>query len=542
VEGGFGGVRVYDALGERVDEGGALRPDGSGRSIGVALRDDLPEGTYTATYRVVSADSHPVSGGFVFTVGRGGAPPGATVDELIDAGRAGPVTEIAFGIVRGLAYAAMALGLGAVAFLLWAWLPALARAGGPEPHWQAASEGFLGRLRPLAFAAVALGVLTSALGIVLQGATASGTSAWGALDPSVVGAVLDTRFGTVWAARLVAWVLVGIALAAVLSGRRAPVPRPAMGAAGLSPAPVPRPALLAAVAVPLGFVALSAGLGGHAGSQHPVALLLPADTIHVLGMGTWLGGLVVLLAAVPAATRRLPEGERSRLLAGAVGRFSTLALVAVGAILLTGIVQSVVHVRTPANLVETAFGRAVLIKALLFAGLVALAAVNRRRSVPGLRRAAAGGEPPGRAGRTLRRAVRGEVALAVVVLGVTAALVSYAPSVAETAGPASASAVMGPARAEITVDPAAIGRNEVHVYLFDRATGGQYDEIEELALALTLPERDIGPLDLDPRKAGPGHYVVPGAQIGVAGDWVLTLTGRVSEFEEHRARVEVPVR
>ncbi len=75
VEAGFGAVRVFDAEGERVDEGDPIRPGDDSKAIGVALRSGLPDGSYTATYRVVSADSHPISGGFVFTVGEGGAAP-----------------------------------------------------------------------------------------------------------------------------------------------------------------------------------------------------------------------------------------------------------------------------------------------------------------------------------------------------------------------------------------------------------------------------------------------------------------------------------
>jgi len=75
VEAAFGSVRVYDGDGERVDRGSAEHAGGRGDAIAVDLRDGLGDGTYTATYRVISADSHPVRGGFVFTVGRGG--PGA---------------------------------------------------------------------------------------------------------------------------------------------------------------------------------------------------------------------------------------------------------------------------------------------------------------------------------------------------------------------------------------------------------------------------------------------------------------------------------
>ncbi len=89
--------------------------------MAVGLRSGLGDGIYTATYRVISADSHPVSGGFTFTVGAGGAAPSASVADLIDAGGAGTATEIAFGVVRGLCYLAIALVAGGLAFALAVW-------------------------------------------------------------------------------------------------------------------------------------------------------------------------------------------------------------------------------------------------------------------------------------------------------------------------------------------------------------------------------------------------------------------------------------
>lgn len=542
VEGSFGAVRVFDARGERVDDDRVTRPGDGSESIGVGLDPGLGDGSYTATYRVVSADGHPVTGGFVFSVGEGGASPGATVDELIDAGRAGPVTEIGFGVVRGLAYAAIALAVGGVAFLLAAWLPGLGAVAGSGGRWREASEAFSRRLRATLAFAVATGAVTSALGVALQGATAGGTSLWAALDPDVISEVLDTRFGTVWGLRGLAWLLAGAALAIALSPRARTAMRPAVGADGLAPAGAPRPAALALLAVPLGFVALSPALAGHASTQDPEALLVPVNLIHVLAMSAWLGGLALLLAAVPAATRRLEPPERTRLLAAVLRRFSPLALAAVAALLVTGLVQAYVHVRSVDNLTETAFGRAVLIKfALVAVALLALGAYQRYRSVPRLRALERGGAPPGRGGLLLRRALRAEVALITVVLGVTAALVSYAPSVAEQSGPFSTATDMGPLRLDLTVDPARAGRNEIHVYLTDAADGTQFEGTRELRVALRLPDKDIGPIDTAPRRAGPGHYVVTRADLGVAGDWELAVSARVSEFDQYDASVEVPV-
>jgi len=202
----------------------------------------------------------------------------------------------------------------------------------------------------------------------------------------------------------------------------------------------------------------------------------------------------------------------------------------------------VLQLESLSDLLDTAFGRAILAKSAILAALVALGAHNRRRSLPALARLARGGEAPGRPGATLRRALGGEIALMLVVLGVTAALVSYSPSAGAQAGPFAGAVDLGPARMELTVDPARAGRNAIHVYLFDRRSGAQYDRPRSLAIAASEPERDIGPLELPLRKAGPGHYTASRAELIPAGDWRLTVRARISEFEELRAQLEVPMR
>jgi copper transport protein len=542
VEAGFGAVRVFDADGDRVDEGDLVRPNDDSRAVAVALRPDLPDGSYTATYRVVSADSHPVSGGFVFNVGAGAAAPAVTLAELIEEGDAGPATSSAFGAVRALAYLAIAFAVGGVLFLGAVWLPGLRAASDAGPDWAAASEAFAARFGRVALATVALGLVTTALGIVLQGANAGGTSFWSAVDANVIGDVIGTRFGTVWGLRLLDWVLLAVLAMVAVAGARLPALRPAsLGATGLAARRLASAPMLAALALLLGFLVVSPGLSGHAGTTEPAPVVMSSDALHIVAMSAWMGGLVTLLLVVPAATRRLAPPDRTRLLAACLRRFSPIALASVLVLLTTGIFQSIVHLESLGDLTESAFGRSILIKAALVVILIALGAVNLRRNRPALERLAAEGSPPGGAGRLLRRAVRAEVALIAVVLGVTAALTSYPPPGAEAAGPFSTSTELGPARLEATVDPADAGANEIHLYLFDARDGSQYDRPKELAVQLRLPDKDIGPLEPRVDKAGPGHYVARRALIAPAGEWELAVRARVSDFEEYSGRVEVPV-
>ena len=523
VEGNFGAVRVYDAEGARVDKGDAFHPDGEGAKLGVHLSPDLPDGSYTATYRVVSADGHIVASGYVFSIGKAGQAPKETVAELVAGGGSGTATEIGMGIARGVQYAALALALGALAFLLLAWWPARRLVDGDDERWQRAAIAFMRRLRIVLLAAAAAGALSAVAAIAFEAAQAAGISATSALDSTILREELGTRFGTVWGLTALAWALLGLGVVPAL--RRASSWR------------------IAPLFVPLAFIALEPALSGHPSTQSPVALLFPANALHVVAMAIWVGGLASLVLILPAATRELEAGDRSRLIAATLARFSPIALACVAVILLTGIGQAYAYVRHLDNLLDTPYGRAVLIKFVLLVGaLIPLGAYNRYRSVPRLERIAAGGEASGRAGLFLRRALRGEVALVVVVLGVTAALAGYAPATAAQSGPFSGSASLGPAELEITVDPARVGSNQVHLYLFEATSGAQFSRVKELEVTATEPENSIGPLPLEPQRAGPGHYTVQGALLSVAGDWDLDVTTRVSAFDEYTAEVEVSIR
>jgi copper transport protein len=525
VEGNFGAVRVYDANGSRVDEGDAFHPNGEGPRLGVHLKPGLPDGSDTATYRVISADGHIVSSGFVFSIGKAGKAPKQTVSQLTAGSGSGPVTETAFGLARGLQYTAIALAVGGLAFLLLSWLPALALVGGEGEGWLRASRAFAARLRFVALLAAALGVISAAAGIVLEGAEAAGVSGFSALKETIVRETLETKFGTIWGLAVVAWVAFGLLSVLLL--------RPGAGRSfGWG-----RALLLA---LPLAYVVLVPALAGHGSTQSPVILNFPVNVIHVSAMAVWLGGLATLLFVVPRGTRELEPGDRGRLLAAALSRFSRVALVAVGAILLTGLIQAYVYVRRVDALIETGYGRAVLIKFILLMILIGIGAYNRRNSVPRLNRIAAGGESPGRAGVLLRRALRGEVALLIVVLGVTAALASYAPPITAQSGPVSVENTFGPIQLEMSVEPARVGANQIHIYLFDAKSGAPFAKVKQLQVSAALPEKNIS-LPLEPQLAGPGHYTIPDALLNSSGTWKITLTVRVSAFDEYTNTTEVPI-
>src|ERR1043165_6679270 len=101
VEVAFGSVRVFDVDGKRVDKGKITTDDGRRE---VVVPASLPGGTYTVTWRVVSADGHPVHGGFQFYVG---AP--STISPVAIKGDTGAGRGVGWGYGAGgfLFYAAL---------------------------------------------------------------------------------------------------------------------------------------------------------------------------------------------------------------------------------------------------------------------------------------------------------------------------------------------------------------------------------------------------------------------------------------------------
>jgi copper transport protein len=520
VETDFGAVRVFGPDGTEVQEGEVFHPGNAGAKAAINLKPGLGEGTYTATYRVISADSHPVSGGLTFSVGESSAG-GAGVSELLASEKADPVTETAFVIARAFLYAALALGLGGLVFLARPWARGLAAARAQTPEWEAADSGVQAALRLALTWAAGVGLLMTLLTLGLQAAVAGGESLWASLDPEVAGELLGTRFGMVWAAAAGLWVVFGAAILA--SGRNGSI-------------------RLRLLLPPLVLIAAAPALAGHASTQNPVWLLLPLTFVHVVAMACWAGGLMTLLGAVPAATRRLEPTDRSRLLANVLTRFSTLALIAVATILITGITQSIAEIGSFEALFGSAFGRAVLIKFALLVILIGLGTYQRRRIVPGMESLAAAGETPAQTGARLRRILQAEIALIAVIMIVTGALASYSPPTTAASGPETATATIGPAAVNLTVDPATIGQNELHFYLSDAQTGDPFDAFKEFDVSLSLPERDLGPLKADVEEAGPGHYLVPVAPLGARGEWEIRMEGLLSKFSEQSGEATVAIR
>jgi copper transport protein len=546
VEVALGAIRVFNSRGERLDIGNALHPGGQQNRVRVDLP-DLDDDSFVVTWRVISADAHPVRGAFTFQVGEGAAAGNLqSLSERLLADQGGDQTVgFFYAVARFTVFASLALLIGAAAFLVLIWPRGRESPGAARLMW----TGWIG-----AFVA-------TIAGIGLDGAYAGALPLGDAFKPSVVSDVLDTRFGRVWLLRLVL-LLVALPLLRLLVNRRPVVEYP-----------LPRWWRPAAVVVAVGLL-LTPGLSGHAGSGDFVPLALVADVAHLGGVSLWLGGLVVLLTIV-LRRRNLDE------LRTVVPRFSQLALIAICVIIGTGAFQAWRQLGGLSDLRDTDYGKLLAAKLIAFGALIITAAfsreiVNRRfrsprpvSSPPPRVPVTAGGPPmPPDAGdnenggdegdeveqderemRNLRRHVGLEAVIAVVILSIAALLVNAAPAVSVNESGASGVTLRSDqVRVEVTATPGSPGRNTMHFTAFSPQgaplvvpQSGGLTEVGEFQASASLPSRDIAPIAIPVRRAGPGHWIGSGVDLPIRGDWTLTVRILLSETDQAAVTGKLPI-
>ena len=155
-------------------------------------------------------------------------------------------------------------------------------------------------------------------------------------------------------------------------------------------------------------------------------LHFPADLLHLLTTGAWLGALVPLAVFLTAA-RGEDEAGVLLVVGATTSRFSVLGVTCVAILVATGIVNTWFLSGSIPALAGTLYGRLLLLKVAIFIGMIALARVNHRRLVPFLAHAAGETKLRVRAVRELAANVLGEATLGIFVLGIVGVIGILAP-------------------------------------------------------------------------------------------------------------------
>jgi len=221
-------------------------------------------------------------------------------------------------------------------------------------------------------------------------------------------ALLALSFGLEWIARWPAGALtareVGLFTAQIVL------------VAALLPALGRRPALTLGGCT---LLLLTRSLGSRSAGLAEWVLPVAADWLHLTAAAFWLGGVAYLaLVLVPLALRHGLIGE----LGAAVERFSPLAVAAVAVIGLTGLMQSAGFLGGYDDLVNSAYGQALLAKSVGFIALIALGAFHQFAIGPRLRLWRARAARAGDAAQRFRLSLAVEAALGLGALAAAAAM------------------------------------------------------------------------------------------------------------------------
>lgn len=262
-------------------------------------------------------------------------------------------------------------------------------------------------LRPWLVAGAVLGLLLSAVALVLLAAAMMGTPPW-PVDWAAVGMLLDQPgVGMTWKLRVAA--LAVAALAALLAIRRGP--------------------WLGVVALASGIALATLAWTGHAAVNEGATgwVHLIADILHLLAAGAWTGALLGLILLVARPARRF-DALHLALTHRALHGFGAVGTIVVATLVVTGLINAWLLVG-PDNigaLWMTLYGRLLLAKLALFTAMLSLAALNRFRLTPQFEASIGSGDHRGALG-ALRRSLAIETACVVAILALVAWLGTLAP-------------------------------------------------------------------------------------------------------------------
>ncbi len=489
-------IVLLDAQGETVDIGDP-RQDLGDNTIAVDLVGDGDgvselDGSYVVSWRAVSADSHPISGAFTFSVGaRSSLAPGLIGDAASSAGNT-TAPNFWLAVSRMISFGAIALLVGG--FVVLAAL---------DPALLTTSQA----VRLIVGSAVAGAVATVAMIAAQAAVIGRGPlhfDAWSAVAESFAGRWWFIRAGML----IVTAVLLAIARS-MLDRRSTQYTGAGLGVL-----------LLAVVAA-----------GGHATTGRFTTMAFVATVVHLGAMSIWLGGLAAIVIVGHRRARSL------------LARFSPFALGSVVVLALTGSFNGWRQVGTASGLIDSSYGRWLIVKVVFVIAVVIVAYISRRavaadaagRSAGQSNDQASGQATGAPSARTISRSVRIELAGMMAILAATAGLVNAPPSISAsgpTPIPVSVTAESGSLRARIDLFPAATGGTTLNVTIFATPGDDAGPVADEIRVTASLPAQQLGPIDIETTTVGPNSVSTDEALFPLPGRWDITVRARFGVFDE----------
>ena len=521
-------IRVLDSQGIRVDNDDSA-VDSADRDTMWVTVEPLADGTYTVVWKNVSTvDGHRVRGSFVFSVGEP-----ISASEVVEISEQPLLQAWVDPVIRWLVLLSGLTLLGGLVFLLTVFRPATmpASAGNVTPNPDTGSDQALrqddeGDVRELLHLSNVL-VCTIALTVFMFASLAQGvlqasliyeSSILAAAVYSISSLPLETDWGRLWAIRM------GLILVCSLS-MVLPRNRHFYRVSVVSMA-------LCAVAATGALLTIS--LSSHAAATPGARTgAIINDFVHLVAASVWVGGLAAFATMAPYILMYMTAPARRETLVAIAQRFSPVAALSVGLLAVTGLYSSWAQVTTFAAL-ATPYGMALVVKVVLVALLIALAAVNLIWVRPRLDR-------DDRAALWLSRLVKAEYFMAGLVLLAVGFLTALEPArqVASREGIGVESELVFEEASEGTqmaleIEPGQVGPNRVNITLAD-PSGDPITSATDVRVRLSYLDADLGETPYSATEVGEGEFVLDEQLISIAGAWQVELVVQRPDAFDARA-------
>jgi putative copper resistance protein D len=398
------------------------------------------------------------------------------------------------------------------------------------PAWRTAADGSVavavrGKLAWMAWFGLGLALTSGVVWLIVTAAGMSGRPAAQVFNDGVLWIVLtQTTFGRAW--------LVRLAATCALAGLFVPffTARPSQWIG----------AVVTVLAVVL--VGALAWAGHAAGGLGAEALIHPtADVLHLIAAAAWVGALVPLALLFAEVGHDDAAIDIART---ATTRFSTLGIVSVATLLVTGSVNTWYLVGSIPALTETSYGRLLSLKFMLFLAMVAIAAVNRVALTPRLLQESPAANRS--ALRQLRRNGGIEALAGAAIIAIVGVLGTMAPGSHanhhSTSGVVPADAAfqhihLEQGMADVMIEPGRVGTARTTIRLWD-------DDLAPLAagkvtLTLTAPSPGSQPATRAATLESDGAWVVDGVALSEPGNWTVTVDAMLKSGRD--LKLEAPI-
>jgi len=485
LESSFSSITVLNSDAASVDSNDSRVDAADSTRMTVSLR-SIPDGVYTVSWKALSSvDGHLTTGSFPFAVGN------VVPSALAAADQASKRIKFSFDetIARWLLFLSTTALTGGAIFKIVV--------------WRNLESLIFNRLNLLALITLAL---ANILGLISQAGQASNTGFALPWDISFTGVLFATRFGALWIARL------ALSLLLVRFTINSKSKRDHW--------------IVFAISL---LLLLTISLGSHAAADADATLAIVNDWIHLVAASVWVGGLIHF--AVGLWALRKAEGA-SKDVAQLIPRFSALALISVGTLILTGLYAAVIRVGTLEALNNTIYGRTLIVKLIIALPMLAMGAINLLVITPGMKKT------ENLAGLSdllglFRKIVTSEVTMGAVLLLSVAVLTSLPPAqTASTLPSLTAQKNVDDLNVKVEFTPGRVGQNTFTVRV--EAGGAPVTNAQEVRLQFTSTSGKVPPSKVQLAHQGGGVYTIKGTYLSLPDAWqVQAVVRRENKFDAY---------